>query len=124
MTLVTLIMFSRYFENDLVKGMTIALTILTIFQWYNIFSVRSHKKSIFSRDLFSNKYLISALILTIGLHLFAIYNPFMQKILHTTGLSLNEWLMMLSIGLVIILVEEIRKFIYKYFSNKKLSLKY
>jgi Ca2+-transporting ATPase len=122
MTIVTLIMFSQYFENDMVKATTISLTILTIFQWYNIFNIRSHKDSIFSMSLFNNKYLIGALLLTIGLHLFAIYNPFMQKILHTTSLSLEEWIYMIIIGSSIVLIEEIRKLFYR-FNLKKIFIR-
>jgi Ca2+-transporting ATPase len=121
MTIITLVMFNHYFESDFVKATTIALTILTIFQWYNIFNIRSHKNTIFSKKLFNNKYLIGALFLTIGLHLFAIYNPFMQKILQTTGLSLSEWIVMIIVGFSIVLVEELRKLIYKIYIKNKLS---
>jgi len=119
MTLSTLIMFIYYFDSGIVKATTIALTILTIFQWYNIFNIRSRKNTIFSKDIFNNKYLIGALLLTIVLHMFAIYNPFMQKILQTTGLSLTDWVIMIVVGFSIVLVEELRKIIYKIFTNKK-----
>lgn len=113
MTVFTLVVFIQNYQADLVKATTLALTILTVFQWYNIFNIRSHKKTMFSKEIFNNKYLIMSLFLTIGLQLFAIYNPFMQKILHTTGLTLQEWGLMLLLGLSIILVEEVRKLLYK-----------
>lgn len=119
MTVFTLVMFLRYLESDIVKATTISLTILTVFQWYNIFNIRSHKDTIFSKKLFNNKYLIMSLFFTIGLHLFAIYHPFMQRILQTTGLNLKEWGIILVLGLSIVLVEEIRKIIYR-FDFKKL----
>jgi Ca2+-transporting ATPase len=123
MTIMTLVMFNFYFDSGMLKATTIALTILTIFQWYNIFNIRSRKNTIFSKDVFNNNYLTGALLLTIGLHMFAIYNPFMQKILQTTALSLTDWVIMIVVGFSIVLVEELRKIIYKIYSDKKLILK-
>jgi P-type Ca2+ transporter type 2C len=47
------------------------------------------------------------------LHLFAIYNPFMQGILNTTALNLLDWVIILAAGSSIIVVEEIRKILYR-----------
>lgn len=113
MTVVALAMFTQYYEVDLIKATTITLTVLSILQWYNIFNIRSDEQTVFSRSLFNNKYLIFSLLLTVILHLFAIYHPFMQKILHTTGLSINEWIFMLVVGFSIVIVEEIRKKFYR-----------
>lgn len=113
MTIATLVMFNQYFEVDFVKATTISMTLLAIFQWFNIFNVRSSKKSVFSKDIFNNKYLVISLVLTVILHLFAVYHPFMQNILKTTGLSLQEWMIMVAVGFSIIVVEEIRKFFYR-----------
>jgi Ca2+-transporting ATPase len=43
----------------------------------------------------------------------ALYTPFLQKVLHTTPLSLSEWLIIIPIAASIILVEEMRKFIFR-----------
>jgi Ca2+-transporting ATPase len=122
MALVTLILFSRYSFNavDLTKSWTISLTMLTVFEWYNIFIVRSHKDSVFSKNIFSNKYLILALFIAISLQMFAIYNGFMQNILRTTALSLNEWGMLLALGTIVIFAEEFRKLIYRRFFIKQI----
>ena len=113
MGLGTLYLFSQYFEADLTKGWTIALTTMAIFQWFNAWNCRSESKSIFQMNPFSNKFLVGATMVVISLQIFAVYNPFMQKILHTTPLSLSEWLIIIPVASSIILVEEIRKFIYR-----------
>jgi len=89
------------------------LLYLTIFQVFNIFNIKSHFNSVFSKGTFNNKYMIGGILLAMSLHMFAIYNPFMQNILNTTGLNMLEWLLIITIGLVIIFVEEIRKMIYR-----------
>jgi len=119
MTIVTLWMFKQYVNIDMVKAWTVSLTILTVFQWYNIFNVRSAKNTIFSKDLFSNKYILLGLVAAIFLHLLAIYTPFMQKILHTTTLNWTEWGTILVITLSIVIIEEIRKFFYRIYLRNK-----
>ena len=71
---------------------------------------------------FSNKFLFGATMVVISLQMFAVYNPFMQKILHTTPLSLSEWhKKLLSRSLLqLSLVEEIRKLVYRRRVNLKI----
>lgn len=113
MGLGTLYLFSQYFETDLAKAWTIALTTMAAFQWFNAWNCRSESKSLFQMNLFSNIYLVGVTMMVIILQLFAVYNPFMQSILHTVPLSLSEWLIIVPVAGSIVLVEEIRKFFYR-----------
>ncbi len=116
MTITTLIVFVHYLKDDLIKATTISLVLLAILQWFNIFNVRSRKGTVFSKDLFNNKYLIGSLILVFVLQLLAVYHPLFQNVLKTTSISLLEWFYMFAIGFSIIVVEEIRKYIFRSFS--------
>lgn len=109
----TLFLFREYFEGDMIKAWTISLTTLSVFQWFNAWNSRHESKSIFQMNPFSNKFLVGATMIIICLHLFAVYNPLMQKLLKTTSLELSEWLIIVPISASIVLVEEIRKFIYR-----------
>ena len=113
MAIGTLYLFRGYFETDITKAWTISLTTLAVFQWFNAWNCKSESKSIFQMNPFSNKFLIGATAITIFLQFAALYTPFLQKILHTTPLSLSEWLIIIPIAGSIILVEEIRKFFYR-----------
>ncbi len=113
MGLGTLYLFSQYFEADLAKGWTIALTTMAVFQWFNAWNCRSESKSIFQMNPFSNMYLVGVIAMVICLQLAAVYTPFLQKVLHTVPLSLLEWLIIVLVAFSIILVEEIRKFFYR-----------
>ncbi|MDI6821001.1 MAG: HAD-IC family P-type ATPase [Patescibacteria group bacterium] len=113
MGLGTLYLFSRYFETDLAKSWTIALTTMAVFQWFNAWNCRSESKSIFQMNPFSNKFLIGATVTVIFLQLAALHTPFLQKVLRTQPITLSEWLMIVSIAASILLVEEIRKFFYR-----------
>jgi len=113
MGLGTLYLFSQHFETDITKSWTIALTTMAVFQWFNAWNCRSESKSIFQMNPFSNMFLVGATLVVICLQIAAIYTPFLQKILHTTPLSLSEWLIIIPVASSIILIEEIRKFFYR-----------
>jgi Ca2+-transporting ATPase len=113
----TLILFSFYYEDNMTKAWTVALTTLAVGHWFNAWNCRHESKSIFQMNPFSNKFLVAATITIIFLQMLAVYNPIMQKLLRTTSLELFEWLMIIPIAASIIFVEEIRKLFYR----KKLS---
>jgi Ca2+-transporting ATPase len=106
----TLALFSLYFHYDMTKAWTISLTTLAAFQWFNAWNCRSEKESIFTTNPFANKFLVGATIVVVSLQIFAVYNPFLQKILNTTPLEAYEWLLVVSVASSIIVVEEVRKF--------------
>ena len=105
----TLVMFTAYAQADLEKAWTISLTTLAVFQWFDAWNCRSERTSLFRMNPFSNWYLVGATTLVISLHMFAVYSPLLQSILHTVPLSFAEWLVIVPIAASIILVEELRK---------------
>jgi P-type Ca2+ transporter type 2C len=111
MMICTLFIFSLYPENDFIKASTIALTTLAVIQWFNVFNCRSETVSVFSSNPFKNLYLVIALVIVVFLQLAAVYTPFMQELLHTTPITLNEWWLILGVSSLVIVVEEIRKLI-------------
>ncbi|MBU3965585.1 HAD-IC family P-type ATPase [Patescibacteria group bacterium] len=108
-----LVLFSNYYQTDLVKAWTITLTALAMGHWFNAWNCRSEDKSIFQMNPFSNKFLVGATVIIVFLQMLAIYNPLMQKILRTTALSFSEWLVIIPVAASVVLVEEIRKFFYR-----------
>ncbi len=113
MTAGGLYIFNLYYPMGSVKAMTMALTLLCIYQWYNGLNCRFTQKSILNKRLFSNGYLWLAIAVNLGLQLFAVYNPFMQSILKTTSLTWQEWVVAGGLGLTIILAEELRKLVLR-----------
>lgn len=114
----TLFIFSGLFRADLAKAQTMALVVLSIFQWLNAWNCRSEEKSVFRTNPFSNKFLNMAIIAVVTLQLLAVYSPIMNKILHTTPLSVYDWMLCVLVAFSIVAVEEARKLIYKLIKNK------
>ena len=111
----TLALFSLYYETDIVKAWTVALTTLAVGHWFNAWNCRHESKSIFQTNPFSNKFLFAATAVIISLQFLVVYNPTMQELLKTTSLELSEWLIIVPVAASVVLVEEIRKF----FNRKK-----
>ncbi len=113
MAIGTLYVFQGYFETDLVKAMTMSLTTLAVFQWFNAWNCRSETKSIFQMNPFSNKYLIVAMIAIVSLQLLAVHSTLGQKLLHLVPLDPSDWILIITVATSIFVVEEIRKFFYR-----------
>jgi Ca2+-transporting ATPase len=116
MAIGTLWFFGQNLDNNgLVKALTLSLTTMAVFQWFNAWNCRSEDKSIFQMNPLANKFLLGATVLVIGLQLLALHNPLMQQILHTEPLNRQEWLWIVLIGSSILWVEEIRKLFHRFF---------
>ena len=117
MMLGALFIFKGLFQTDLVKAQTMSLVVLAVFQWFNAWNCRSEDKSIFKMNPLSNKFLVGATAVVISLQLLAVYNPFMQKILHTTPINGYDWLLIIFVASSIIIVDEIRKLFYRFWKK-------
>jgi Ca2+-transporting ATPase len=107
-----LYLFSQYAQDDLTKALTMSLTTLAVFQWFNAWNCRFEHDSIFSRSIFKSPYLLGATGIVVSLQLLAVYHPLLQSVLHTTALSFTDWLVIIPIALSIVLVEETRKLLH------------
>jgi Ca2+-transporting ATPase len=117
----SLFIFSRYLDNNLEKALTISMTTLAVFQWFNAWNCKSEKESIFSINPFNNLYLVGSTLIVIILQVLAVYTPFLQKILHTVPLGIYDWIFAISVAMSILLLEEIRKFFHRN-ADRKFSM--
>jgi Ca2+-transporting ATPase len=76
--------------NPATHWQTMLFTILTFSETVIALAVRSERYSLFQIGLFSNKPLLGAIALTLGLHLAILYVPLCQTLFQTTALSLSE----------------------------------
>ncbi|MCP2044324.1 cation-translocating P-type ATPase [Pontibacter sp. HSC-36F09] len=88
---------------------TLAFMTLVACQLFYALAMRHHTKSIFQLGVFSNRYLIGAIVLGLALQLVVIAVPFMRKAFNLTMLDTPGWLMVLTLGLVPLLVNELGK---------------
>ena len=81
---------------SLEESRTIGFMALALVQLFHVFNVRRKNGIGFDLSLFKTPYLWGAFAITAGLQLFAIYVPFMQKVLKTVPLTGTMWLFVLA----------------------------
>jgi P-type Ca2+ transporter type 2C len=116
--IVLLGLFMFLLKTDLLLShvRTIIFNTLSINSLFYIFSVRSLKKSIFKINFFSNKLILYSVLLGVIAQIIITYNPYLQKVLGTVSLSINEWGIIFSLSVLKIIGIEI----VKHFFSKKL----
>ena len=91
-------------------GQTMAFTTLMLFQIFNVFNARSDEQSAF-RGLFQNRWLWSAVGLSLALHVAVIYVPFLQDAFTTASLSGNDWLRCVAVASSVLWLRELSKIV-------------
>ncbi len=97
------------------RWQTILFTTLIFAQLGLALEVRSEKNSLLHIGLFSNHFMIGAVILTIILQLLVIYVPFLQNIFKTNALTPAELAYCFGFGLLVMAIMEI----YKWFLRRR-----
>ena len=90
---------------------TMVFTVLCLTQLGHVLAIRSEKESLFKIGLFSNKYLLVAVILTFILQMATIYVPFLNPIFKTEPLTFNELAFTLALSSLVFFAVELEKLI-------------
>lgn len=89
-TILTFIVASKL-GMDIKKCRTLTLGTLIMSQLIHVFECRSEKHSIFDINIFTNLYLIGAVLISITMLLLVIYVPFLENVFHTVPINIKEW---------------------------------
>lgn len=114
--------YSPFDENvpfaTLENARTLAFMTLVACQLFYALAMRHPTKSIFQVGVFTNKYLIGAIVLGLALQLVVIAIPFMREAFNLKMLDKNGWFMVLFLGLVPLLVNELGKIYLRVWRRK------
>ncbi|MBK7688597.1 MAG: cation-translocating P-type ATPase [Elusimicrobia bacterium] len=100
---------------------TMAFTVLCLSQMGHVLAIRSDSESVFSQGLLSNKPLVGAFLLTLGLQMATIYVPFLHPIFKTETLTAGELAFTLALSSVVFIAVEIEKLVKRVAAKKKAS---
>ncbi len=100
-------------DTALPYARTMAFVVLAASQLFYSLSMRNFSKSIIKIGLFSNMYLIGAIIIGVLLQLVVITIPVLADAFGVHNLNLTEWCIAIGFALVPLLVNEIFKFFSK-----------
>lgn len=90
---------------------TIVFNVLCLSQMGHVMAIRSERQSLFQIGVFSNRYLIGAVVMAFVLQALITYVAPLQTIFHTEALSLNEFLLVGGLSAVVFLAVELEKII-------------
>ena len=100
-------MSGRYYGMDLATCRTITLCTLVMSQLLHVFECRSERHSIFEINIFSNIYLLGAVLVSISMICCILYIPLLSSIFNTVALNLGQWLLVLFFSGVIFLINSV-----------------
>lgn len=100
-------------SNALMHAQTIAFVVLSGTQLIHALNMRSNTKSIFKIGIFSNMYLIGAILLGFILQLTVIYIPPIAKMFNVIPLTLQDWSVVLGLSIIPLILNELRKLFIK-----------
>lgn len=90
-------------------AITLAFSTLMMFQMFNVINCKTLKASVFKEGLFSNKWLIGAILLSAGLQLVVVYVPQLNSLFSTVPLSAIDWLFVVLVSSSVFWIGELIK---------------
>jgi Ca2+-transporting ATPase len=87
---------------------------IVVSQFFNSLTVRSDDQSILTIGIFTNRRLLLAGAFGIALVSCISYVPVLQSVFGTAGLTVWDWLMLVSFGLALLLADECRKAVVRH----------
>jgi magnesium-transporting ATPase (P-type) len=83
----------------------------------NVLACRTTKQSIFKTSLKQNKWIVAGIVSQLTILAFLVYVPPLQTVFGTAALGVSDWAFLLSLAVVVVFAEEIRKFFSRRFSK-------
>jgi Ca2+-transporting ATPase len=109
MAVISLAIGYMYWQAGSPVWQTMTFTTLTLSQMAAGLAARSDHESLFSIGILSNIQMVRAIITTFILQLVVIYLPFLQRILKTDSLSVQDLLLAIAASLIVLVMAEVVK---------------
>ncbi len=99
------------------KGVTMMFAGIVVAQAGNVLACRTSKQSVFKTSLKTNKWIIIGIIAQLSILAFLVYVPLMNSVFGTQPLGITDWAFLLSLAVIVVFAEEIRKFFSRKFGK-------
>ena len=100
------------YSPELYKPRTFVFCGLILSELLNVYNCRSQRHSVFHMGVRSNLWLLGAVILSFALNLVLIYTP-LADLFQLSPLTIIDWLIIIPVGLLTIVTEELIKLYYR-----------
>jgi Ca2+-transporting ATPase len=98
-------------EGILLKGQTVVLAMMIIFELVNAYNNRSDRYSLFKVGFFKNRWLNWSILSSVVLAVIVIQVPTLDRMFHTSYLNAKDWAIVIIATLTIFPVVEITKWV-------------
>jgi P-type Ca2+ transporter type 2C len=109
MVTISFFLFTYYLPDGIEKARTVAFVSLSFSELFNVYNMRSLKKSVFEIGVFSNKWVNIATVISTILLLGVLYIPFFQGIFQFATLKITELLIIFIITSSVLIIGETYK---------------
>ena len=90
-------------------ALTMAFTTFVLFQFFNALNARAERQTVFTRHLWTNRWLWTSLGAIVVLQVLAVQLPLLQGLFGTSPLSPLQWLVCAAVASSVLLSEEVVK---------------
>jgi Ca2+-transporting ATPase len=113
-TVATLFYFATlYFTQDIDKTRTMMMVLMCFESLFLVFAMRSFKKPIFRKDIFSNCLLFGAVLISLGMVLVSVHLPYFQKVFSTQALPMSSWAVIICVSLLqVSIVDKLKIYVF------------
>jgi P-type Ca2+ transporter type 2C len=87
-------------------ALTMAFTTFVLFQFFNALNARAERETVFTRHLFSNRWLWISFGAVVALQVAIVQLPVLHDIFRTTTLTAGQWATCAAVAVSVLLVEE------------------
>jgi calcium-translocating P-type ATPase len=94
-------------------AITMTQAAIVVSQVFNGLTVRSDRHSIVHIGLFANPWLLAAQGVSVVIMCAISYLPPLQAVFHTAPLSLGDWLLLVALGSLVLVADELRKIVVR-----------
>ncbi len=108
-----------WYPRQLLHAQTLSSAILSFSQLFHAFNLRHEKKSILQLGVFSNPYVVGALLMGILLQVLIIMTPGLAGFFKVVPLPLSDWLWVIGFSVAPVVLNEIVKLFLRAFSAGK-----
>ena len=111
----------KYFVDGKVKPSTLSMSTLVVIEMLNALNALSERNSLLEVQPWVNKWLILAIVVSMGLHFAILYTPWLSTAFGVVPLSIDDWLLVLLFSLPVIPLEEALKLIGRTFFSSHIK---
>ncbi len=107
---------------ELAEARTSVVNLIVMVELFYLFNCRSLTRSPFAVGFFSNPWVLGGVTLMVGAQLLLTYTPVMNRLFQTAPIGLDSWGRIIAIGLLVCVVIELKKWLTRRASNRRVQL--